>query len=88
MNPVYALMESRYRWLILAAFAFGAGVIGAIAMLVYAWPYWLARAWFYLGFIITIGCLIQAFRTWRAGLDLSDIPGRSDSNREPGPPVI
>ncbi len=65
-NPVYSLIESPHRWVILAAFSFGAGVVGAMASLAYVWPHWLGRTWFYLFAAIAVLFLVLAFIDWRA----------------------
>lgn len=74
MNPIYSLLEAPHRWLILASLAFGSAFVGAIFMLAYTWPHWLARVWFYLMLALTIIFLIQAFLEWRARVaaDLDD----------------
>lgn len=69
MNPIYAIMESPHRWLILAGIAFLAGTVGAMMMLAYAWPHWLDRLWLLAGLAATAGLLIQAAREWLASGD-------------------
>lgn len=64
MNPVYAIMESPHRWLILAGIAFLAGTVGAMMMLAYSWPHWLDRLWLLAGLVATVGLLVQAAREW------------------------
>ena len=49
MNPIYAVIESPYRWLILAGIAFLVGTFGAMAMLAYAWPHTIDRIWLVAG---------------------------------------
>lgn len=65
MNPVYTIMESPHRWLILAALSLAIGAIGAMAMIAYTWPHWLARAWLYLGILATLSFLVSAFVEWQ-----------------------
>lgn len=59
MNPLYTIMESRYSWLILAGITLTVACLGAIMMMVYAWPHIVALVWFYAGLIITIGFLVR-----------------------------
>lgn len=88
MNPVYSVLESEYRWLILAGLSFGAGFVGAIAMLAFIWPHTLARIWFYAGFVLGLYFLIRAFLEWKASVDgrPSDraAPERLQRGRRPG----
>ena len=65
MNPWYTLMESEHRWLYLSAIVFGAGCVGAIAIVGYGWSHTLARIWFYAALLVTVGLLIKAFLEWR-----------------------
>jgi hypothetical protein len=58
-------MESPHRWLILAGIALLAGMLGAIAMLAYAWPHAIARIWLWAGIIVTLALLVQALRDWK-----------------------
>jgi fatty acid desaturase len=65
-------MESRHRWTILAAIAFTAACVGAIAMLTYAWPHALALVWFYAGFIASLVFLVRAFLEWKSEMESRD----------------
>ena len=65
MNPWYTLMESEHRWLYLSVIVFGAGCIGAIAVVGYGWSHTLARIWFYAALLVTIGLLFKAYAEWR-----------------------
>jgi hypothetical protein len=64
MNPIYAVMESQYRWLILAGIAFIIGTFGAMAMLAYAWPHALDRIWLLAGLLVSVMFLCLAARDW------------------------
>ena len=64
MNPIYTIMESRQRWLILAGIALTIGSVGAIAIITYNWSHWLARAWFYAGALATLIFLGLAIHQW------------------------
>jgi hypothetical protein len=64
MNPYYAIMESRHRWLILAGLSFGAAFLGAIMMLAWHWPHLLIQVWFYAGAALAVGFLVQALHAW------------------------
>lgn len=64
MNPYYAVMESRHRWLILAGLSFGAAFVGAIMMLAWNWPHVFIQVWFYVGAALTVVFLAQAVRAW------------------------
>ena len=74
MNPVYLVLESRHRWLIIVAIASGAAVVGAILMIVYNWPHLLARIWFYVGLAVSLYAVWRAFSDWRAGLGETRAP--------------
>jgi hypothetical protein len=65
LNPVYAIRESPHRWLILAGIAFLLGTFGAMFMLAYVWPHWLARLWLWAGLIATAALLCMAFIEWK-----------------------
>lgn len=67
-NPIYAILESPHRWLILAGLSALACLLGTIMMLAYDAPHWLARVWFYLALAITLYFLVQALLDWRSGL--------------------
>ena len=71
MNPIYTIMESQHRWSILAAIAFGAGCLGAMMMLAYAWPHPLALIWLLAGVAACAYCLIRALLQWREGVELA-----------------
>lgn len=69
MNPYYTIMESPHRWLILAGIAFVAGAVGAMMMLAYAWPHWLARIWLLAGLVISVGFLVRALLDWKRSVE-------------------
>jgi hypothetical protein len=81
VNPIYSIMESPNRWLVLAGIAFVAGTIGAMMMLAYAWPHWLDRLWLIAGLVATVVFLILALRDW-----LTDVRGEAtpEQRRSPG----
>jgi hypothetical protein len=62
-------MESPYRWLILAGLAFGAGCIGAMAMIAYGWPHLLPRLWLVAGLVLTAAFLVLALLQWKAAVE-------------------
>lgn len=68
MNPVYAIMESPHRWLILAGISFLAGSLGAIEMLALVWPHIVARIWLLAFLLLTVYFLIRAFLRWKNNL--------------------
>jgi threonine/homoserine/homoserine lactone efflux protein len=68
MNPIYALMESRHRWLILASMSFGAGTLGAVMFLAWGWSHGFDRLWFYLGLVGAVYFLWRAFQQWKEGI--------------------
>jgi hypothetical protein len=78
VNPIYAILESPHRWLILAGLSFLAGLLGTMMMLAYAWPHWLARVWFLIGLALAIYFLVQAFLDWNA-----DLPAAPEVQRMP-----
>jgi len=69
VNTYYSIMESRHRWLILAAIAFAAACVGAIVVLAYGWPHALARVWFYAGALVTVYFLVRAFLQWKESVE-------------------
>jgi hypothetical protein len=64
MNPVYTIMESRYRWAILAGLSFLVTICGGIMMLAYGWSHVVVRVWLWLGIALTLGLLAFAGRDW------------------------
>lgn len=69
MNIVYTIRESPHRWWILAGLAFLLGMLGAMAMLAYAWPRPLATAWLLLGLTATAIFLVLRFLQWKADVE-------------------
>lgn len=65
MNPVYSIMESRHRWLILAGIAFLAGLFGAIEMLALVWPHMVARVWLLAFLALSLYLLVRAVLDWK-----------------------
>ena len=65
MNPVYTVLESPHRWLILAGSTFVAALAGGMAMIAWNLPHWVPRFWFYAGFFVTVYCLVEAYLDWR-----------------------
>ena len=65
MNPIYSIMESPHRWWILSGLGFGAGSIGAIAMIAWNWPHGLAKFWFYAGLLAAVFFAIRGVMQWR-----------------------
>jgi hypothetical protein len=69
VNPIYAIMESAHRWLILAGIAFVAGAFGSIAMLAYVWPHPLIQVWLVACLLATVALLIRALLEWKHGVE-------------------
>jgi hypothetical protein len=65
VNPIYAIMESPHRWLILAGIAFVAGTFGAVAMLAYVWPHGLIEVWLVACLLATVALLLRALLEWK-----------------------
>ena len=65
MNPVYSILESKYRWLILAGLSFTAGCVGAMMILAFEWAHPVALVWLYAGLIATVVFCAQAFLDWK-----------------------
>jgi len=84
VNPIYSILESPHRWLILASLAFGAGVVGAIVMIVYDWPHDLARVWFYASLVVTLYCVGRGLISWKQAVEPALIetatPEQADSS--------
>jgi hypothetical protein len=73
VNPIYAIMESPYRWLILAGLSFLAALLGTMVMLSQGWSHWLERVWFLAALALALYFLVQALLEWNAGgPDLAD----------------
>lgn len=66
MNPIYAILESPHRWLILAGVSFLAGCIGAMTMLAFAWNRAIPRVWLYLALALTLYFAVRAFLQWKS----------------------
>jgi hypothetical protein len=66
VNPVYSILESRYRWLILSGLSFTAGCVGAMMMLAFTWKHGVALVWLYLGLLLTIFFCVRAFLQWKS----------------------
>lgn len=81
MNPVYSIMESPHRWLILAGIAFLAGCLGAIEMLALVWPHVIARIWLLAFLVLTLYFLIRAFLDWKDRLLAQTEPAEERSVR-------
>ena len=69
MNAVYAILESKHRWLSLAGISFTAGCVGAMMMLALTWSHGVARTWLYLGIVLAIYFCVRAFLEWKAGAE-------------------
>jgi hypothetical protein len=83
VNPLYAILEHRYSWLILAGLSFTAGCVGAMMMLAFTWSHDLARAWLYLSFVLTIYFGLRAFLHWKSQAEAS-LKSETDSPRRRG----
>jgi putative Ca2+/H+ antiporter (TMEM165/GDT1 family) len=66
---MYAIMESRYRWTILAGIAFGLAVVGAMAMLMHQWSHIFVKVWFYVGLAATVYFMVRAFVDWKTEVE-------------------
>lgn len=71
MNPLYTILESKYRWLSLAGICFTAGCVGAMMMLALTWKHGVALAWLYLGLLATLFFGIRAFLEWKSAAEQS-----------------
>lgn len=69
MNPIYSIMESPYRWLILAGITSLAALVGTMAILAYGWSHTFARGWLYTTLVVTVYFLVRAFIFWTSGLE-------------------
>ena len=65
MNPIYDIMESRHRWLILSGQAFTAACLGSMVMLAYNWPHTVELIWLYAGLIAAACFLVMAILKWK-----------------------
>lgn len=80
MNPVYSILESKYRWLILAGLSFTSGCVGAMMMLAFTWQHPVALVWLYLGLLLTVGFLVRAFQEWKSEID-STVASKSNARK-------
>lgn len=71
MNPVYTILESKQRWLILAGLSFTAGCVGAMMMLAFEWKHVVVSAWLYLGLALTLVFLVRAFVDWKRDAEIT-----------------
>jgi hypothetical protein len=69
VNSVYAILESKYRWLTLAGLSFTAGCVGAIIMLAFTWRHEVALVWLYLGLLLTVFFCARAFLDWKSAAE-------------------
>ncbi len=65
MNPIYVVMESPHRWLILAGVSFVAGTFGAIEMLALVLPHVIARVWLLALLALTLYFVVRALLDWK-----------------------
>ncbi len=69
MSPVYSILESKQRWLILAGLSFVAGCVGAMMILAFAWSHAIALVWLYLGLILALAFCVRAFLDWKTQME-------------------
>jgi len=69
VNPVYGILESPHRWIILAGLSFLAACVGAIAMMGYGWSHTVAQIWFYAGFVTAVVCLGRSILQWKRAVE-------------------
>jgi hypothetical protein len=69
MNPIYTIMESPYRWRLLAGISFCLGLLGALMMIAYGWSHTLIQIWFWAGTVVALGCLGRGFYEWKQVVD-------------------
>ena len=80
MNPVYSILESKYRWLILAGLSFTAGCVGAMMVLAFQWAHPVALVWLYAGLLASVYFGARAFLEWKSQVEalLNQSDGRRD----------
>jgi hypothetical protein len=86
MNPLYTILEHRYRWLILAGLSFTAGCVSAIMMFALIWNHEVIRIWLYVGFVLTIYFVVRAFLQWKEEAE-SALNAETDAPRRRGTPT-
>jgi NADH:ubiquinone oxidoreductase subunit 6 (subunit J) len=69
LNPMYSIMESPHRWLILAGITFGADVLTSMVMLIHDFSHGFIQIWVYAGLIMTIYFLARAFLEWKQDVE-------------------
>lgn len=82
---IYAITDSRHRWLILAAIAFTAALLGTMAILAYGAGHVLGLLWFYALVALTLYCLVQAFLEWKGEAEDALGPTSRDGAEEMPP---
>jgi fatty acid desaturase len=80
VNPIYSIMESPHRWLILAGLSILVACVGGMAMIAYGWPHTLVRVWLYAGLALTLFFLVEAFVQWKRAAE-GAVPENSESGR-------
>lgn len=73
---MYSVLESPYRWPILAGLAFLTGVVGCMVMFAYDWPHPIEVVWLLAGVVLSAIFLLQLLLEWKgaaaAQLEQSD----------------
>jgi hypothetical protein len=80
-------MESPYRWRLLAGISFTAGLLGALMMIAYGWSHTLIQVWFWLGFVVALGCLGRGFYESIKAIDMDAEGTASDEPSRARPPT-
>jgi hypothetical protein len=83
MNPIYSILESPHRWLLLSGISFLAGVIGGIVMLALVWPHAIARIWLIAALVIAAYFLMRQGQDLLAGADASRTARGSQGGASP-----
>jgi len=79
-NPIYAIMETRQRWLRLMSISWGAGVLGSIMFVAWGWSHVFARVWLCVGLGAGLFFAIWHFLEWKAAVSQAagNIPEADD----------
>jgi hypothetical protein len=69
LTPIYSILESPYRWNILASASFVTGVVGAVVIITYNWSHWFGRVWFLFWLAASLLCVARLVIEWKRRVD-------------------
>ncbi|MGH2447780.1 MAG: hypothetical protein ACRDFS_04155 [Chloroflexota bacterium] len=69
MTPMYTIMESPHRWLILAGLSLGTAILFGMAFIAWLVPIILVRVWLLAGIAATLYFLVRALLEWKLNVE-------------------